>query len=916
MIQNIQITKNGSESDDSLKTIFSLPEFFETNGENLIVYKNNIIFPRSDYTVLNEYTIKLNNPISVNDKLDFYITKITDPSNHTTYNERMHQLDRINKQLDGKVQTSITKRINEETISSKLLIHSNDVWTTQIPTDTAVALLNGIVISHIKLLLTEDKSVPNHRGWYASKNAIKLTNWVPPIFGKDYTIRLYDSTNKEILSSDNMNWHWNYQAGYLVIENVSSHVIPYKVTGYQYAGKTGVGSNSFWKEPIFSVSELPQLHNDDGDVRLVTTENKLYRFDSIQNKWERLNYGSDSFKDPVTTKSNLPLSGNIKGDIILVMDEWNMYVWDDAIHTTNKWSLLTGHSFDPDNFYLKSEIDDLIKDKAAANHSHDTLYHRKEQIAEMITWEPSRASFADLPPWTENNNGDIRLTRDTNSIWRWYTENPNTGIGHWEEIVQSNFSWKAPLQTIANLPPSGNAVGDIRLIIQSHSVYFWDGVNWIPIITSEENVDYDAIYVKKNQLRWLDPVATLPLTGNYLNDIRLNTTDNIIYNWNGSAWNPLTEKIKYIYEPVNLLTELPTTAYNNAVIYIQELNELYVYVNNIWKPLKKDYYTKQEINNLINQPINYNDLLNIPVFYWKNPVNIIADLPTDSNTIGDARIVIEQKSIHIWTGTSWNIISGGNSEDNDLTQFYTKSELDEIIVSLRAELSSQINNSENVSNSHLKEPVIDTNDLPTSGNSIGDIIFVKTNNSLYIWNNNKWNALSSSEENIDEPWVEPLESTNLIEPFNDEKYRLLQDDYMTIPLNRINVWTGGDSNSATINAGKLEGYNKNYYRSFLHNTPHNNGCFVIKNITKDNLINEDVKIDIKLPSITGWLSMNKSFDINSFTGKDNDGCLVKVDGDRFYVSFGEYSTVYSGHMIIVRITLASVQIEYMELLWR
>ena len=45
--------------------------------------------------------------------------------------------------------------------------------------------------------------------------------------------------------------------------------------------------------------------------------------------------------------------------------------------------------------------------------------------------------------------------------------------------------------------------------------------------------------------------------------------------------------------------------------------------------------------------IDYNNLLNIPYIYWKNPVLLKDDLPNNNNTEGDARVVLNENSIYI-----------------------------------------------------------------------------------------------------------------------------------------------------------------------------------------------------------------------------------------------------------------------------
>lgn len=52
---------------------------------------------------------------------------------------------------------------------------------------------------------------------------------------------------------------------------------------------------------------------------------------------------------------------------------------------------------------------------------------------------------------------------------------------------------------------------------------------------------------------------------------------------------------------------------------------------------------------------------------WKSPVQTVADLPALGNSIGDARVVIDDNTPYIWNGTSWNAVSGGGASDSFTT---------------------------------------------------------------------------------------------------------------------------------------------------------------------------------------------------------------------------------------------------------
>jgi hypothetical protein len=709
MIKSIQITKKGSECSPTNESMFISSDTWNPDGSNLLVYVNdNIKRIDVDYTIKSSNSLLLKDKPKKTDTIIFYITNLMDQGNILNYDERMQQLDKISKKLDGKAQSSIKKRSEEETIISNVAVHSDNVWVSPIPEKADLAIKNGVAVYKNKLVLTEDMTVPGHKGWFASTDGTQygiIKRWISPEFGINYTARLYDNQTTEITSSDAMRWHFDYQSGYLTIENDFTHSRPFALSGYEYVGKRGVGSGTYWKEPVYAKSELPITNNEDGDMRLILTTNKVYKFDASLVKWVELEYGSSQYRDPVETFDDIPTRGNKRGDIRFVLDEKNLYMWTDT-----EWLILTGQGYDPNNFYPKAVIDEFLRNKASLAHVHDTIYYRKEYVDSVTRWRTSVATSSNLPPYTENENGDVILTRDNNYLYRWYSDDPNTGQGHWENILQATYSWKTPVPTANDLPKANNVLNDCRIVSDEGTIYFWDGTEWLVIKSS---MQFDgAAYVQKNNLSWKEPVNELPTVNNNLNDIRLLLTDNKLYKWNGILWDSISggiaetvngeDGLKYLSNPIGSLTDLPTTAELGTIIFIQELNALYSFNGSLWEPITlnaDDYYTKDQINNLIVQckkQINYNDLLNIPLFYWKRPVYEFVELTPVNNNPGDVKLVLESKSLYAWNGSEWDLIFSGefllNHEHDYSTVYYTIQDIDSLIenIGLQLEQKAQV----------------------------------------------------------------------------------------------------------------------------------------------------------------------------------------------------------------------------------
>ena len=735
MIENIVVTKFGSEADDANKTTFTSTTAWSDNSSDLIVYRNGVLQTRpSDYSAIDTYTIKFKYEIADTEQIQFVITRL---SNNEFNRERIIDIDRAVKKLENKTQTSTEKRVFEEVVPSTMYVHANEVWSDEIHSDPNFSVAEGTALK-LTLTLHEDITVANKLGWYASHDGL-LTNtvkkWINPRFGKQYTVKLYDANDVEIESSNPIGWHWDYSSGYLFIANKNTRATPFKIVGYVYNGRVGVGSgegeggSGTWAEPVLNKTLLPTINNLDGEVRLVIDESQLYRWTSTE--WVRIYTLSQKFKDPVDTLASLPTTGNENGDFRLVLNENSIYRWNSS---TLEWLDVINKHYHDDRYYKKYEVDDLLEKlkQIDKSHTHDTLYYRKEEVTQMVRWRPSVSNESQLPPYTENLDGDVILTRDTNTIWRYdYFANP----ARWIPITSAMSTWKSPVSTKSLLPLYENRVGDTRLVIDEDAFYFWDGFEWTGVKILEHDHDnryYTKQYIDSLNFNWKAPVATensLPTNGNFTGDVRMTADTLSAFFWDGSKWIKWTSSPRW-REPVATLLQLPT--FNNIegdIRYVKSEKFLYVWnsTTSRWDSLKLPdhqhndlYYTKTEIDsglfdyryykkNEIDQKfdpnlghdhdgvdsrrVDYNNLLNIPYFYWKNPVLRESDLPISGNEIGDSRIIIETSSCFTWTGSEWKLINEGNfavkNHEHD-SRYYLKEEISDLIDQINNEFNSAL----------------------------------------------------------------------------------------------------------------------------------------------------------------------------------------------------------------------------------
>lgn len=157
------------------------------------------------------------------------------------------------KKLIGRDHTSNLKEFFEENAGGGFNIHALDVWSETIPA-TPPGATTSVIQVYSDFALTEDASVDNQQGWEALSSGVRVTDWIPPKYGSEYTIRLfsddgYGNAGEEIASGDPINWFYDYETGYLAIENalttdrpspglVDPITTPLHIRGYIYIGDT------------------------------------------------------------------------------------------------------------------------------------------------------------------------------------------------------------------------------------------------------------------------------------------------------------------------------------------------------------------------------------------------------------------------------------------------------------------------------------------------------------------------------------------------------------------------------------------------------------------------------------------------------------------------------------------------------
>jgi len=143
------------------------------------------------------------------------------------------------KKLIAQDYTTTSKAFYEEPSGGGFNLTGDDIWYDDIPS-TPPSSDNSIVKVYsgaTRLTLVQDTSVASNKGWIASGEG-RLGSWIPPKYGQSYTIKVYDNSGNQIFTADAMDWYFDYEAGYLAIQDSHAYSTPFKIEGYRYIGRT------------------------------------------------------------------------------------------------------------------------------------------------------------------------------------------------------------------------------------------------------------------------------------------------------------------------------------------------------------------------------------------------------------------------------------------------------------------------------------------------------------------------------------------------------------------------------------------------------------------------------------------------------------------------------------------------------
>jgi len=176
------------------------------------------------------------------------------------------RLDLVFKKIVGREYTSTSKKWHEEFAGTPFTIGGDNVWIDYIPSIPPSSGTASIKIFDT-LTLVKDISVSDNKSWLAEyPTHTRIGSFVPPRYGQGYNVRVYDSTDTEIVSSDASNWFFDYDFGILTFDNPPTDYgwsTPFKIKAYRYIGRTAnditTGSGGLAASEVENDSNIPGL---------------------------------------------------------------------------------------------------------------------------------------------------------------------------------------------------------------------------------------------------------------------------------------------------------------------------------------------------------------------------------------------------------------------------------------------------------------------------------------------------------------------------------------------------------------------------------------------------------------------------------------------------------------------------------
>ena len=146
------------------------------------------------------------------------------------------------KKIVGRQYTSTAKEWYEEFPVKPFNLNGADIWMDDIPITPPASTTSGVEVYNT-LTLQEDVTVNNEKCWLAEVPVgTRIGDFIPPRYGQGYTVRVYDGSDNEILTTDASGWFFDYTSGILTFDNdpggYGHDDSAFKLKVYRYIGQT------------------------------------------------------------------------------------------------------------------------------------------------------------------------------------------------------------------------------------------------------------------------------------------------------------------------------------------------------------------------------------------------------------------------------------------------------------------------------------------------------------------------------------------------------------------------------------------------------------------------------------------------------------------------------------------------------
>lgn len=143
-------------------------------------------------------------------------------------------------------------------------------------------------------------------------------------------------------------------------------------------------------------------------------------------------------------------------------------------------------------------------------------------------------------------------------------------------------------------------------------------------------------------------VTTLPASGTYTGETVFNSTNGIMYSWDGDAWVAVSLSTNYtpdVPAAIEIVSSLPSTSTDGTVVFNTNDNKLYERVNGAWVEVAVTVNATQEVAD--------GAITTAKFAQGIRPLEVVDALPTTGNSEGRMVYLTTDDKIYRFTGASF-----------------------------------------------------------------------------------------------------------------------------------------------------------------------------------------------------------------------------------------------------------------------